>query len=430
MDSVRPKEISRPAVPSTPPVVPTTIGRWWRLIGGLLMTLALGTLYAWSVFVAPLENEFGWKRAQTSTVFTIAVVMFATSFVLAGRLQDKFGPFWISITGGALVSLGFFLCAYTSSLYYFLLCYGVLGGIGNGFGYATVVPVMAKWFPDRRGLAIGLALAGYGGGSAIFGPVANLVLFPHFGWRTACMILGGVFLMMTMAGSFLLKNPPEGYRANHSIPVPSSRVRVSHYEFTPIEVLRTPAFYFMWVGFGLGSSAGLLIISQLVPFARSQGISGVALATMTLAVGATGNVSGRIVSGWLSDVLGRLNTLRVVLAISTVAIPVMYWAGAHVFAVYVMVFIVYFCYGAQASVNPAAVSDFWGTKNAGTNYGLVFTAWGVAGIIGPTIGGVLFDKYRNYEAAFYAAAILAAIAFVCEIVARRPHVPDAARTGG
>jgi MFS family permease len=108
----------------------------------------------------------------------------------------------------------------------------------------------------------------------------------------------------------------------------------------------------------------------------------------------------------------------------------MYWAGAHVFAVYVMVFIVYFCYGAQASVNPAAISDFWGTKNAGTNYGLVFTAWGVAGIIGPTIGGVLFDKYRNYEAAFYAAAILAAIAFVCEIVARRPQVPGAARTGG
>jgi OFA family oxalate/formate antiporter-like MFS transporter len=430
MAFVSPKEISRPAAPSNPPVATTAISRWWRLVGGLLMTLALGTLYAWSVFVAPLEHEFGWTRAQTSNVFTIAVVMFATSLFLAGRLQDRFGPFWISLTGGALVSLGFFLCAYTSSLYYLFLCYGVLGGIGNGFGYATVVPVMAKWFPDRRGLAIGLALAGYGGGSAIFGPVANLVLFPHFGWRTACMMLGGIFLLMTMVGSFLLKNPPEGYRPNHSIPAHSSRVTVSHYEFTPLEVLRTPAFYFMWAGFGLGSSAGLLIISQLVPFARSQGIPGVALATMTLAVGALGNVSGRILCGWLSDVLGRLNTLRVVLAISTAAIPIMYWAGANVFAVYVMVFIVYFCYGAQGSVNPAAVSDFWGTRHAGTNYGLVFTAWGMAGIIGPTIGGVLFDKYRNYEAAFYVAAILAAIAFVCEIAARRPHVPGAARTAG
>jgi len=429
MPFVRAKEIARPAMPSDPPVVATTISRWWRLVGALLMTLALGTLYAWSVFVAPLENEFGWKRAQTSNIFTIAAVMFAISLLLAGRLQDRFGPFWMAITGGALVSLGFFLCAYTSSLRYFFLCYGVLGGIGNGFGFATVAPVMAKWFPDKRGLAIGLAFAGYGGGSAIFGPVANLVLFPHFGWRTACMILGGVFLTMTMAGSFLLKNPPEGYRLSDSMPAPSWRVPVSHYQFTPSEVLRTPAFYLMWVGFGLGSSAGLLVISQLVPFARSQGIPGVALATMTLAVGAIGNVSGRILSGWLSDALGRLNTLRVALGISIVAIPVLYWAGAHVFAVYTMVFVVYFCYGAQASVNPATVADFWGTKNAGTNYGLLFTAWGTAGIIGPTIGGVLFDRYRNYEAAFYAAAILAAIAFVCEIAARRPHIPAAARTG-
>jgi OFA family oxalate/formate antiporter-like MFS transporter len=389
------------------------------------MTLALGTLYAWSVFVAPLENEFGWKRAQTSNVFTIAVVMFATSLLIAGRLQDRFGPFWMAITGGVLVSMGFFLCAYTTSLRYLFLCYGVLGGLGNGFGFATVAPVMAKWFPDKRGLAIGLAFAGYGGGSAIFGPIANLVLFPHFGWRVACMILGGIFLAMTMTGASLMKNPPEGYRPNDSIPAHTSRVAPTDYQFTPSEVLRTPTFYLMWLGFGLGSSAGLLIISQLVPFARSQGIPGVALATMTLAVGASGNVSGRILSGWLSDVLGRLNTLRVVLAISTVAIPVMYWAGAHVFAVYAMVFIVYFCYGAQASVNPATIADFWGARNAGANYGLLFTAWGAAGIIGPTIGGVLFDKYRNYEAAFYAAAVLAAIACVCEIAARRPRVPGA-----
>ena len=174
--------------------------RWWRLVGGILMTLALGTLYAWSIFVAPLEREFGWKRAQTSTVFTIAVVMFAVSFVLAGRLQDRFGPFWIAITGGALVSLGFFLCAYTTSLHYLFFCYGVLGGVGNGFGYATVVPVMAKWFPDKRGLAIGLALAGYGGGSAIFGPIADLAMFPHFGWRSTCMILAGIFFVMTHDG--------------------------------------------------------------------------------------------------------------------------------------------------------------------------------------------------------------------------------------
>src|SRR5579863_8955310 len=138
-----------------------SISRLWRLLGGVLMTLALGTLYAWSVFVAPLEHEFGWKRAQTSTVFTFAAVVFAASLLLAGKLQDRFGPFWISLTGSILITLSFFLFSYTSSLYFLYFFYGVLGGVGTGFGYGTVVPVMAKWFPDRMGLAIGLALAGY-----------------------------------------------------------------------------------------------------------------------------------------------------------------------------------------------------------------------------------------------------------------------------
>ena len=142
------------------------ISRWWRVVGGMSMNLALGTLYAWSVFVAPLEKEFGWKRAETSNVFTIAVVVFALTFILAGRLQDKFGPFWVSLTGGVLVSLGFFLCSFTHSLTYLYVCFGVIGGLGNGFGYATPIPVMAKWFPDKRGLAVGLAVGGYGAGSA------------------------------------------------------------------------------------------------------------------------------------------------------------------------------------------------------------------------------------------------------------------------
>src|SRR5690348_11946370 len=136
---------------------PRTLSRWWRLAGGLSMNLALGTLYGWSVFVAPLEKQFGWTRADTSLVFTIAVIVFALSFVLAGRIQDKIGPLPCSLAGGILVSLGFFLCSYTTSLTHLYICFGVIGGLGNGFGYATPIPVMAKWFPDKRGLAVGLA---------------------------------------------------------------------------------------------------------------------------------------------------------------------------------------------------------------------------------------------------------------------------------
>ncbi len=404
-----------------------SISRWWRVVGGLSMNLALGSLYAWSVFVAPLEKEFGWKRAATSQVFTWAVVVFAISFILAGRLQDKLGPFWISITGGLLVSLGFFLCAFTSSLTYLIVCFGVLGGIGNGFGYATPIPVMAKWFPDRRGLAVGLAVAGYGGGSAIFGPLANLKLIPAYGWRTTFEILGVIFLVMTMIGSFLLKNPPVGYKPAGWTPAPASKAAGTTYEFKPGEVVATPTFYFMWIAYALGTSAGLMVISQLVPFAKSQGVSSAALATMGLVVGALANASGRILSGWLSDALGRLNVLRLMIAISAVAMPILYHVGANVALLYVMVFIVYWCYGTQLSVNASTTSDFWGTKNAGINYGLLFTAWGVAGIVGPRIGGVLFDKYKNYEYAFYTASVLAVVALLCELAAKRPQVPGQAR---
>src|SRR5713101_1954731 len=248
------------------------INRWWRVVGGLSMNLALGSLYAWSVFVAPLEKEFGWKRADTSTIFTIAVVVFALSFILAGRLQDKKGPFWVSVTGGVLVRDGFFLSSFTTSLGWIFFVFGALGGIGNGFGYATPIPVMAKWFPDRRGLAVGLAVAGYGGGSAIFGPLANLNLIPNYGWQATFKILGCIFLVMTMIGAFLLKSPPAGYKPAGWAPAPAAKAAATTYEFTPGEVLATPTFYFMWIAYALGTSAGLMVISQLVPFARSQGV--------------------------------------------------------------------------------------------------------------------------------------------------------------
>jgi OFA family oxalate/formate antiporter-like MFS transporter len=397
------------------------VNRWWRVFGGLMMNIALGTLYAWSIFVAPLEKEFGWKRADTSMVFTIAVVVFALSFIVAGRLQDKFGPFWVSLTGGVLVSLGFFLCAFTHSLTYLFVCFGVIGGLGNGFGYATPIPVMAKWFPDKRGLAVGLAVGGYGAGSALFGPLANLKLIPAYGVHTTFMILGLIFLAMTMVGAFLLKNPPARYKPAGWTPAPATaKTSATTQEFTPSEVLKTPAFYFMWIAYALGASAGLMVISQLVPFAKSVHISSAALATLTLVIGAAGNASGRILSGWMSDAVGRLNVLRLMIAVSMISMPVLYLAGGNVTGLYVAVFVVYWCYGTQLSVNAAATADFFGAKNAGMNYGMLFTAWGVAGIIGPRIGGVLFDKYKNYQMAFYTAAILAAVALVAELIARRP----------
>ncbi len=389
------------------------------------MNLALGSLYGWSVFLAPLEKEFHWKRADTSNVFIIAVVVFALSFIVAGRLQDKLGPFRISLVGAVLVSLGFFYCAYADSLTKFFIFFGVLGGLGNGFGYATPIPVMSKWFPDKRGLAVGLAVGGYGAGSAVFGPLAASYLIPTFGWRTTFQVLGVIFFVMTVFGAFLLKNPPAGYRPDGWTPAPAAKSAASSYQFTPSEVLRTPTFYLMWVAYALGCAAGLMVISQLVPFAKSIGIPSTTLAAFGLVVGAVGNASGRILSGWISDHLGRINVLRLMIGISMVAMPILYYVGANVLALFVMLFVVYWCYGTQLSVNAATAADFWGTKNVGINYGMLFTAWGVAGLLGGRIGGMLYDKYHNYQMAFYTAAVLAAVALVCESLAKRPAVPVA-----
>src|SRR6266540_4066288 len=376
------------------------VSRWWRVVGGLLMNLALGSLYAWSVFVAPLEKEFGWKRADTSQVFTWAVVVFAISFIVAGRLQDKIGPFAVSLTGCILLTIGFLLSSRTDSLGYLIVCFGVVVGIGNG--------------------------AGYGGGSAIFGPLASLYLIPHYGWRATFVVLGVIFFLMTLVGALLLKNPPVGYQVPGWVPASKPKSLATTHEFPPGEMLRTPTFYFMWIAYALGCSAGLMVISQLVPFAKSMKIPSEALAAITLVIGAAGNASGRILSGAMSDALGRLNVLRLMIGISAVAMPLLYLAGGNVALLYVMVFIVYWCYGTQLSVNASTTSDFWGTKNAGINYGLLFTSWGVAGIIGPRIGGKLFDIHKDYKAAFYWAGGLAVVALLSELLARRPVPPKEA----
>jgi OFA family oxalate/formate antiporter-like MFS transporter len=393
------------------------------------MNLALGTLYAWSVFVAPLEQRFGWKRTETSMVFTVAVAVFALAFILAGRLQDKFGPFWVSITSGLLVSLGFLMCAETRSLNWLYFWFGLVVGFGIGFGYATPIPVMAKWFPDHRGLAVGLAVAGFGGGSALFGPLCSSYLIPHYGLATTFRILGGIFLVMTMVGAFLLRNPPPGYVPEGWTPLApeTSGAAATPYEFTPGEVLRTPTFYLMWVAYALGGSSGLMVISQLVPFALDEGIPSGA-ASAALFIGAAGNVAGRTFSGWMSDAFGRLNVLRLMIGLSVVAMPLLYAFAepGHVAGFFAMVFVVYWCFGTQLSVNASTAVDFWGTKNAGVNYGLLYTAYGVAGIIGPRIGSSLFVQHGHYGWAFAIAAVLAAVAMVCELLARRPAVPTVA----
>ncbi len=406
-----------------------TPARWQPLLGGVLMNLALGVIYAWSVFVAPFGEDFGWNRTQVSVVFTIAILSVGSWFVVAGFLQDRFGPQRVAAFGGILYALGFYLASQTDSLIWLYITFGAIAGAGNGFGYAIPIPVCSKWFPDRRGLAVGLVVGGYGAGSGIYGPLAREVLIPAYGWQGTMQISAAVFLVMTLVAAWLLRNPPEGYKPPTATPAPApgaaaaAAAPVGH-DFATGEMVRTPTFYLLWIAYCLGAAAGLMVISQLVPVGEAAGLG--AAAGLGLTIGAIGNTGGRVLSGWMSDTFGRLNTLRLMVLLSAVALPLFYLLAGQVALFYLLLVVIYYCYGTLLSVFASTCADFYGTRNMGVNYGLLFSAWGVAGIVGPVIAGRVFDATGTYEVAFYVAAALSVVALAALMLSKPPQAPAAA----
>jgi OFA family oxalate/formate antiporter-like MFS transporter len=371
----------------------------------------------------PLEKEFGWTRAQTSWVTTIGLALIAVWYVIAGFIQDRKGPRPVAVVGGVLFSAGFFLASYTSSLTMFYLTAGVIAGTGSGFGYVIPTSVGSKWFPDKRGLVIGLMVGGYGAGSGVFGPIA-LSLIDSVGWRRTFQILSLVFLVMTLIGAFLLQNPPAGYAPPGWDRSKARAAARAGGDVHASVMVRMPTFWTLWVAYCLGTTAGTMVISQLVPFARNAGHTA-AVAAFALTVGAFGSASGRVLSGWLSDYAGRLNTLRIMLLVSACAMPLLFLLRENVALFYALLFAVYYCYGTQLSVYASTSADFFGTKNVGFNYGLLLLAWGVAAILGPFLGGRVFVATGEYRDAFFIAAGMSIVALVTLLFAKNPHAAPA-----
>ena len=394
--------------------------RWLPIVGGISLNLALGSLYAWSVFVLPLEQEFGWTRAQTSWVYTIAIVCFAASFIVGGKLQDAKGPRICALLGAIFVGGGFALSSLTTSVGFLYVAFGVIVGIGNGFGYAAPTPVASKWFPDRRGLAVGLMVGGYGAGSAIIGPLATS-LIAAYGWRPTFQLLGAAFFVMGLVGAALLRNPPEPVKAADAGARPAAAARP---DVPTKEMVRTPTFVALWVAYCLGTTAGQMMISQLVPFMRSVGLSASA-AALAITVAAFGNAGGRILSGALSDSLGRVATLRVMVLGSLVVMAALGMGVSQTVVLYALVAAGYWCYGTQLSVFASTTADFYGTRYLGMNYGTLFTAWGVAGIVGPFLAARTYQATGSYSYAFYSAAALALVAAAALRFARPEAAPSA-----
>ncbi len=393
------------------------MNRWLSVVGGLLMNLSLGSLYGWSLFVPALQKELGLNREQASNIFSLAVAVFALCFLAGGRLQDKKGPYIVSMVGGVLVGAGYALSSRAGSLEGLYVAFGVVVGAGCGFGYVTPIGVASKWFPDRRGLVVGIMVAGFGGGSAILGPLLPDLIAAR-GWRSVMLALGGIYLVATLIGAQFLKNPPPGWKPPASA---AAAARAgSGRDFTPGEVLTTSQFWRILAAYAFGASAGLMVISQVLPFMRSAAPQlGAALAGTALLVGAAGNVGGRILSGWMSDHFGRVRTLCLMVVVSAGVLPLL--GRVHELALlWATLAVVYYCFGTQLSLYASLTADFFGTRHVGANYGLVFLAYGIAGIIGPKLGGGIFDRYQSYTPAFDIAAALLVAAFLLIATLRAP----------
>jgi OFA family oxalate/formate antiporter-like MFS transporter len=390
------------------------------VLGGVLMNFGLGALYGWSLFVPALQLELSLSREQASNIFSIAIAVFSLCFLIGGRLQDKKGPYIVSLIGSVLFGLGFFLTSRATSLEGMYLAFGLVVGVGGGFAYVTPIGVVAKWFPDRRGLVVGISLSSFGAGSAVLGPIVP-GLIAAYGWRPVMMGMGVLYFIGMFVGAQLLKNPPPGWQPAGWKPSAALSQARQGGDFAPLEMLGTAQFWRLLVGYALGTSAGLMVISQLLPYAQSitPGV-GAALAGTAITIGAIGNACGRVFSGWLSDSIGRIKTLSLMVLLSAMALPLLGRIDS-LLLLWPLLFVIYYCYGTQLSLYPSTTADFFGTKNVGTNYGLVLLAWGAAGVLGPKLGGRLFDQFQNYTRAFDIAAILLLISFAVIFTLRPPQ---------
>ncbi len=379
----------------------------WRVaLAGLGINLALGVLYTWSMFKGAIEKDFGWKGSQLNDPYALCCLVFAFTMILGGRCQDKFGPRLTASIGGLLVAAGFAVISTTSNYVVWVLGFGVLAGAGIGFAYSSATPPALKWFPpSKTGLIAGLVVAGFGLAPVYLAPASDFLL-RNFGLLKSMMIFGIAFAVIVCGLAQLLQNPPSGYSAAAATAT-SGAQHAATQELSPREILKTPSFWLLWVLYFIGAGAGLMVISSISGMAKkTMGES----AFIAVAVMAIGNAAGRIVSGFLSDRIGRRWTLMLVLLIQAglmfIAIPVTSSAHGAKFIIVLLATFIGFNYGANLSLFPSLTKDFWGLKNFGMNYGCLFTAWGVGGFALSRLQQMLKASSGSFTSSFLTAGVL------------------------
>ena len=389
----------------------------WRVVwAGTGINLALGVLYAWSVFKGAIKasiekggpGAFQWDLSSINDPYAVCCLTFAFAMILAGKCQDKIGPAKTALIGGLLVGAGFTLTALSSSYLAWVIGFGVLAGAGFGFGYSAATPPALKWFsPAKTGLIAGIVVAGFGLAPVYIAPLASWLL-AAFGIQKAMMVLAVAFTVVVCGLSFFVVNPPKGYvPAEPADPGPVAKLNASKpaVNASASEMLRNYKFYVLWLAYFIGAGAGLMVIGSVAGLAKkSMGD----MAFLAVAIMALGNAGGRVIAGVLSDKIGRRATLFIMLAFQAAlmfaAIPVV-GSGSAVLLVLLATFIG-FNYGSNLALFPSFSKDYWGVRNYGLNYGVLFTAWGVGGFVMGKVSEMLNAQPGGLNKSFMLAGTL------------------------
>ncbi len=387
---------------------------WIVVFAGMGLNLALGILYAWSVFSKQIveavdKGGFGWSKTTATIPYTVAIATFALMMVPAGRLQDKVGPRLVASAGGVLTGLGLIVASFASptAIWPAVVGFGLLGGAGFGLGYSSANPAAVKWFPpEKKGLITGIVVGGFGIAPVYIAPLSKWLL-GEYGIPGAFRILGIAFLVAATLVAQLIRNP-EKPAVSLKAAAPGAAPKV---DATWREMLRSPMFYLYYVQYVCAATAGLMIIGHMARIVAVQSHDTIKIGFVFVALLAIFNASGRIIAGIISDYIGRVVTLAIVCIMQAMAMfffPSFDTVGGFILGAAV----VGFSYGACLAIFPAATADQWGTKNMGLNYGILFTGWGVGGVLGPMLAGKIADTTGSYVGAYHVAGLLVMFAFV------------------
>ena len=398
----------------------TVPNRWLIALAGVVMQVALGAIYAWSVFRIPLTQAYGWSIAEVTLAFTIAIFVLGFAAFGGGLWMRRVGPRRVALAAGALYGLGVFLASFAGGRLWLLYCsYGLIGGVGLGLGYIVPVATLVKWFPDRRGMITGIAVTGFGSGALITAPLATR-LIAHVGALNTFAILGVVYLITVMGAACFMQNPPDGYRPPGWTPTAAQQQQRSARMYALKEATATWQWYGLWALLFLNTTAGIAVISQAGPMAQEIANVTPAAAAGLVGVIAIANGAGRFLWAWLSDFIGRRNVFLMMFPIQAAIFAILPSVESFV-VLTVLACAVLLCYGGGFGTMPAFVADYFGAEHVGSIYGLMLTAWGFAGVLGPMLIAGLRQSTGRYNEALY---VIAGLMFLSTAIPLFVGAPD------